>query len=60
MENKKIGYATYRNGKLYFDAPGWAIIKAQARRMHQSPAKIVNAALVRYAKRREDEKTKVA
>jgi hypothetical protein len=44
---KTFGKATYRRGKLYFDAVGWAMIKAVAKRTHRSPTRIVNAALRR-------------
>ena len=50
-ERMKIGKAVYRNGKLHFDRQGWQLIKAAAKRKHQSPKKIVTDALWRmYAK----------
>ncbi len=51
MKNKEFGRATYRKGKLYFDTQGWATVKQVARDSHQSPTKVVTAALWRYIKR---------
>lgn len=47
---KKIGYATYKRGALYFDEVGWAMVKGAAKRKHQSPKRIVIDALLRYTK----------
>jgi hypothetical protein len=55
---KKIGYAHYRKGKLYFDDIGWAMICAVAKKRKRSPTRIVIDALKRYV--REHEKAKVA
>ena len=55
--SNKLGKATYRHGKLYFDAAGWATIKAAAKRLKKSPTQVVNAALMRSIKRGLFEKT---
>lgn len=48
-----MGTATFRNGKLYFDAEGWAMVKLTARLQHKTPTHVVTAALRRYFKRHE-------
>lgn len=52
----KIGHATYRRGKLYFDEIGWALVKSVAKRMKKSPQHLVIAALKRWAKKDKNEK----
>ncbi len=56
MPKKQFGMATYRNGKLYFDAPGWALIKAASKRQRKSPQTVVTAALMRFI--RNEKKSK--
>jgi hypothetical protein len=45
-----IGKASYRRGRLYFDAIGWAMVKAAAKRAKKSPHTVVIAALKRGLK----------
>jgi hypothetical protein len=47
---KEIGLATYKQGKLYFDEVGWAMVKAAARKAKKSPREVVIAGLKRGAK----------
>ena len=47
----KTGFATYRKGKLYFNAEAWIIIKELARKTHKSPKTLIHAALRRYIER---------
>jgi hypothetical protein len=53
----KTGMAVYRGGKLHFDATGWAMIKAVAKKKKQSPAKVVNGALARYIRSQRGKKS---
>ena len=51
MNLSKIGYATYKRGKLHFDEVGWEMIKLVARRQKKSPQFVVTQALLRYARK---------
>lgn len=54
------GRATYRRGKLYFNAVGWAMVREVAKYTHKTPTAVVVAALKRYIRARAHEKTKVS
>ena len=44
---KQTGKATYRDGKLYFDATGWAMVQKAAKRQKTTPKKVVIEAIKR-------------
>lgn len=46
----KSGLAQFDGKKLYFDAVGWKMIKAVAKKQKKSPTRVVNEALMRYAR----------
>ena len=55
---KTYGKARFDGKKMHFDAIGWAMIKAVAKRTKQSPTKVVNSALTRYARSLNGKATK--
>jgi len=51
------GRASYRRGIMYFDAVGWAMVKAASARAHRTPTQIVTAAIKRRAKLEKSQKS---
>lgn len=49
----KSGYATYKNGKLYFNSEAWTIITSLAKQRHKSPTFLVVEAIKRYIRLRK-------
>lgn len=55
----KIGHASYRRGRVYFDEIGWAIVKAAAKKTKKSPTDVVIAGIKRGMKLEEAKKPRV-